>query len=57
MTVNTFNLEHPKLGNILGRDGDVVCFRGIPYATLKDRLSEAQLIEQYSGPMDATHFG
>ncbi|KAH7000696.1 esterase/lipase [Ilyonectria destructans] len=56
MTADTYNLKHP-LGNILGRDGDVVCFRGIPYATLKDRLSEAQLIEQYSGPVDATRFG
>ncbi|KAJ9132448.1 Carboxylic ester hydrolase [Pleurostoma richardsiae] len=41
----------------MGVDGDIVNFRGIPYATLKDRLAEAQLLDQYDPPVDARHYG
>ena len=57
MTTNTFQLPHPQLGVVAGRDGDVVSFRGIPYATLADRFADAQLAESYPAPLDATKFG
>lgn len=57
MTVNTLDFQHTRLGAIAGRDGDVVSFRGLPYATLTDRLAEAQLVEKYPAPLDATNFG
>lgn len=58
MATDTFEFRHPRLGAVVGRDGDVVSFRGIPYATLADRLAEAQLVEQYpTTPLDATELG
>ena len=57
MTTDTYELQHPQLGAITGRDGDVVSFRGIPYATLADRLADAQLADRYPAPLDATKFG
>lgn len=57
MIVDTLDFQHPRLGAIAGRDGDVVSFRGIPYATLADRLADAQLVEKYPAPLDATNFG
>lgn len=57
MTAAKFDFQHAHLGAIAGRDGDVVAFRGIPYATLTDRFAEAQLVERYPAPLDATNFG
>lgn len=57
MAVNALDFQHPRLGAIAGRDGDVVSFRGVPYATLTDKFADAQLVEQYPAPLDATNFG
>lgn len=57
MTVDTLDFQHPHLGAIAGRDGDVVSFRGVPYSTLTDRFADAQLVEQYPTLLDATNFG
>lgn len=52
-------LQTQNLGDIRGKDNGVVSqFLGIKYASLKDRLSEAVLIEQRSGGiLDATKDG
>jgi len=45
----TSTLTHPELGNIIGNDGLTVSrFLGIQYATLENRLANAQL-KTYSG--------
>lgn len=39
-----FHLTHPKLGNVVGKDEHTLCrFLGIQYATLTNRLADAQL--------------
>jgi carboxylesterase type B len=50
-------LAHPQLGDILGCDGSIVNFRGIPYATLQDKFAQAQLLTSYPDPLDATQYG
>ena len=57
MANDTLEFQHPRLGAIAGHDGDVASFRGIPYATLTDRLAEPQLVEEYPNPLDATNLG
>lgn len=54
----TVTIEHPSIGSIKGLDGDgVVQFLGVQYATLKDRLAEAQVKTAYESPVDATVHG
>lgn len=52
-------LKTQNLGDIRGKDNGVVSqFLGIKYASLKDRLSDAVLVEQRSGDaLDATKDG
>jgi carboxylesterase type B len=55
-------LEHPTIGRIRGinRIQDVTQFLGVQYATLRDRFSRGELIEQYNksdAPLDATTHG
>lgn len=57
MATDTLEFHHPRLGAITGLDGDVVSFRGIPYASLSDRLAEPQLVDSYSSPLNATNLG
>ncbi|KAM5349585.1 hypothetical protein ACJ41O_006090 [Fusarium nematophilum] len=59
MASTPFKLHHSEIGTIVGTgDGeDVVAFKGIPYATLHDRLSDAVMTERYTSPVDATSFG
>jgi hypothetical protein len=53
------SLQHTKLGELKGNIADGTAqFLGLKYATLKDRLATAELIDHYgSGPTDATKFG
>ncbi|KAI1843768.1 hypothetical protein JX265_001062 [Neoarthrinium moseri] len=57
MAAPNFSFTHPQLGKVTGTDGEVVCFRGIPYATIKNRLAEPQLMNQYSDSVIATSNG
>jgi hypothetical protein len=57
MSTGVFQVQLPQLGTIEGCEGDVVAFRGVPYATLRDRLSEPLLKDQYESPIDATKPG
>lgn len=52
-------LKTEALGDIRGKsDGIVSQFLGIQYATLKNRLADAELVEQrHGGILDATRDG
>lgn len=52
-------LKHAELGELHGNSVDgAVQFLGLKYATLKNRLANAELLESYrSGVTDATKFG
>ncbi len=51
-------LQHPDLGEVKGNAGDgVEQYLGIPFATLKDRLSPPELKTHYDGVIEATRFG
>jgi carboxylesterase type B len=51
-------LKSSKLGEIHGREVDGVSqYLGIQYATLKNRLADAELIEERTGVLDATNDG
>ena len=52
-------LEHPAIGRVQGRyNKGVIQYLGIKYASLKNRLADAQLVE-YKGNehIDATRHG
>ena len=52
-------LKHTELGELKGNvvDGSAQ-FLGLKYATLKNRLAPAELLDSYgSAPPDATSFG
>ncbi|OCT48318.1 putative carboxylesterase [Cladophialophora carrionii] len=56
--MSTVTVEHPSIGSIRGLEGDgVYQFHGVQYATLKDRLAEAQVKTAYQSPVDATSHG
>ncbi|KAK6385818.1 uncharacterized protein PV06_07234 [Exophiala oligosperma] len=56
--MTTATINHPTIGQIKGRDGDgVTQFLGVQYATLENRLAEAQVKSSYSTPVDATAHG
>jgi hypothetical protein len=50
---------HPHLGELKGNSVDgAVQFLGLKYATLKNRLATAELVDSYdSGTTDATRYG
>ncbi len=51
-------LGHPNLGTVHGNHVDgVTQFRGVKYASMKDRLAPPELMEKYSQPLDATKLG
>jgi hypothetical protein len=52
-------LDHPEIGEIQGKAGDgVTQFLGIQYATLRDRLAKAELVESYGRRgIDASKLG
>jgi carboxylesterase type B len=53
--------QHPTIGSIrcLTRDGDVLQFLGVQYATLRDRFSRGELLETYPQAtiLDASQHG
>jgi hypothetical protein len=52
--------NHATIGGIRGlkRSKQVTQYRGVQYATLKDRFARAELVETYQGGvLDATTFG
>lgn len=55
----TTTLDHPNLGLITGLNLDgVVQFRGVKYASLRDRFAIAELLTDYGhAGIDATKFG
>ncbi|OAP54791.1 esterase/lipase [Fonsecaea erecta] len=56
--MSTVTVEHPSIGSVKGREGDgVYQFLGVQYATLADRLAEAQVKSTYESPVDATSHG
>ncbi|OAL25855.1 hypothetical protein AYO20_10317 [Fonsecaea nubica] len=56
--MSTVTVEHPSIGAVKGLDGDgVYQFFGVQYATLQDRLAEAQVKSRYESPVDATSHG
>ncbi|KAL2399166.1 hypothetical protein ABEF95_000334 [Exophiala dermatitidis] len=59
MSSQNVALQHPSIGPIHGLDrgNGVHQFLGIQYATLQDRLAEAQLKTTYQTPVDATNYG
>jgi hypothetical protein len=53
------SLQHSKLGQLNGKviEGTAQ-FLGLEYATLKNRLATAELLNKYEqGPIDATKYG
>ncbi|KAI8940531.1 hypothetical protein NX059_004209 [Plenodomus lindquistii] len=52
-------LKHPSLGELRGNKVDgVVQFLGLKYATLRNRLANAELVEEYGSQItDATRYG
>lgn len=51
-------LKSASLREIRGRDNDgVIQYFGIKYATLKNRLADAELAESQGGVLDATRDG
>ncbi|EXJ69304.1 uncharacterized protein A1O5_07340 [Cladophialophora psammophila CBS 110553] len=56
--MSTVTVEHPSIGPVKGlvRD-EVYQFLGVQYATLTDRLAEAQVKSTYETPIDATAHG
>ncbi|EHY61023.1 hypothetical protein ABEF95_010221 [Exophiala dermatitidis] len=59
MSSQSVVLRHPSIGPIHGLDrgNGVHQFLGIQYATLQDRLAEAQLKTTYQTPVDAANYG
>ncbi|KAK6222286.1 hypothetical protein LQW54_000986 [Pestalotiopsis sp. IQ-011] len=56
--MSTKTLTHPQIGDIAGVHHDgVTQFRGVKYATLKDRFSPAELIQYDGTGLDAAKFG
>ncbi|OQV00230.1 hypothetical protein CLAIMM_05756 [Cladophialophora immunda] len=56
--MSTVTVEHPSIGPVRGLEGDgVYQFLGVQYATLEDRLAEAQVKSTYDSPVDATSHG
>ncbi|KAF5681419.1 triacylglycerol lipase V [Fusarium denticulatum] len=55
MAVSDYTLNHPELGSIVGlaRDGDVVQFRGIPFASIPSRFRQSNL---RAGPLPSQPF-
>lgn len=54
----TSTLKSASLGEIRGRDDNgVIQYSGIKYATLKNRLADAELAESNGGVLDATKDG
>ena len=54
MATTTIQTKH--LGQIRGRTAEgVTQFLGIKYATLEDRLADAQLVEKHDGAMLPLH--
>ena len=53
------NLKHSQLGELQGNSEDGTAqFLGLQYATLKNRLATAEMVDTYgSGTTDATKFG
>ncbi|PGH05139.1 hypothetical protein AJ79_06887 [Helicocarpus griseus UAMH5409] len=51
-------IQHPRLGKVFGVVKDsVTSFRGIKYASLKNRLAEPDLLGEYAGQINATKCG
>ncbi|KIX96457.1 uncharacterized protein Z520_07723 [Fonsecaea multimorphosa CBS 102226] len=56
--MSTVTVDHPSIGSVKGLEGDgVYQFLGVQYATLDDRLAEAQVKSTYESPVDATSHG
>lgn len=56
MSTKTF--PHPEIGDVAGVHHDgVTQFRGVKYATLKDRFASAELIQYDGTGLDATKYG
>lgn len=51
-------ITHPQIGGVAGVHHDgVTQFRGVKYATLKDRFSPAELMQYDGTGLDATKYG
>ncbi len=58
--MSTVTIQHPSIGEIVGRVGDGVHqFLGVQYATLENRLAESKVKTSYpsGGSVDATRHG
>ncbi|ETS80066.1 hypothetical protein PFICI_07595 [Pestalotiopsis fici W106-1] len=56
--MSTKTLNHPDIGRIAGVDqDDTIQFRGVKYATLKDRFSPADLVQYDGKGLNATKHG
>jgi hypothetical protein len=57
---SVFKFHHDALGDIIGwhRQGDIVQFRGLPFASIPARFRQSVLVDQLPNkPFDATNPG